>query len=268
MSTRAFDTVDQFFQFVAAYEADYVTPDGRLVIDDPNIRQKLVAALDAYTAIYRKGCSRPNSVNWSAVDNNKAFLAQTVVMTPNVTLSIPNALKTERPEDYHENTATLEWPLGPSGKEFSIFGFVASAVVFKGASNIANAEEFVRFLVREGWLAHYLNFSAERYLPALPALLAQPFWLDSSDRHRMAAAMQVASRALMYDYVIASGDWRYDQIRYEENVWAKVIHRRRRRGHRPRAGGRRGDRPDQADPGGVSDLLRRKGGSWTRSRAL
>jgi hypothetical protein len=42
MSAESDDTVDQFFQFVAAYEADYVTRDGRLVIDDPEIRQRLV----------------------------------------------------------------------------------------------------------------------------------------------------------------------------------------------------------------------------------
>jgi multiple sugar transport system substrate-binding protein len=104
-------------------------------------------------------------------------------------------------------------------------GFVSSAVVFKGARNVANAEEFVRFLVREGWLAHYLDFSAERLLPPIPALLEQPFWLDPRDPHRMAAAMQVASRPLMYDYTVASGDWRHDQIRYQENVWGKAIHR-------------------------------------------
>jgi multiple sugar transport system substrate-binding protein len=145
-------------------------------------------------------------------------------MTPNVTLSIPNALKTERPEDYYQNTGTVEWPLGPSGKQFGIVGFVASAVVFKGASNIANAEEFVRFLVQEGWLAHYLDFSAERYLPPLPALLKAPFWLDPSDPHRMAAAMQAASRPLMHDYAVASGNWRYAQI-YQEKVWAKAVRR-------------------------------------------
>jgi hypothetical protein len=34
-------------------------------------------------------------------------------MTVNDTLSIPNALKREHPKDYYENTATIEWPLGP-----------------------------------------------------------------------------------------------------------------------------------------------------------
>ncbi len=48
---------------MAAYEADYVTRDGRLVIDDPEIRQRLIKAMDSYTAIYRKGCTPPDSVS-------------------------------------------------------------------------------------------------------------------------------------------------------------------------------------------------------------
>jgi hypothetical protein len=39
-------------------------------------------------------------VGWTNLDNNSAFLAQTVAMTPNLTLSIPAALKRERPDDY------------------------------------------------------------------------------------------------------------------------------------------------------------------------
>jgi multiple sugar transport system substrate-binding protein len=224
MSADAEDTRQHIQQFMVAYEADWVTPHGRLVIDDPEVRQGLVKALDSYTAIHRKGCTPPGSVAWDNSDNNKRFLAQAVVMTVNQTLSIVNALKHERPEDYYENTATVEWPLGPDGKAFPIGGGFFGAVVFKDGGHVATAKEFVRFLVSEGWLMHYLNFSVERLLPAMPKLLDAPFWLDPSDRHRMAAVMQVASRPMQYDYATVSGDWRYDQI-VQEDVWAKAVHR-------------------------------------------
>jgi multiple sugar transport system substrate-binding protein len=113
------ETDVQFMQFVDAYGAEYVTRDGRLVIDDPEVRQKLIRAIDSYTAIYRKGCTPPGSLSWDNGGNNQEFLAQTVVMTPNETLSIPNALKHERPDDYVKNVATIEWPLGPDGEAFS-----------------------------------------------------------------------------------------------------------------------------------------------------
>ena len=224
MSAEARDTTDQFFQFVLAYDADYVTRAGELVIDDPEIRRRLVEAIDSYTGVYRRGCTPPNSVAWDDGGNNQAFLTQTAVVTTNLSLSIPNALKVERPDDYYKNTATIEWPFGPSGETFSIRGLIYHAVVFKDGGNPVTAMEFVRFLVAEGWLAHYLDFSGERMLPSMPALLEQPFWLDPSDRHHMAVVMQAESRPLAHDYTAVSGDVGHDQIS-NERVWAKAIHR-------------------------------------------
>jgi multiple sugar transport system substrate-binding protein len=222
MSGEPADTTEEFFQFLAAYDADYVSRDGRLVIDDPEVRRRLIEAIDAYTAVYRKGCTPPGSITWdSDYDNNEQFVAQAIVMTLNLTLSIPNALKRERPDDYYENTATIEWPLGPDGEAFPIRGTFQGAVVFKDGRNVEAAKEFVRFLVAEGGLAHYLDFAGERMLPAMPKLLDSPFWLDPSDRHRMAAVMQIASRPMAY---CAACDWRNDLV-WEELTWAKAIHR-------------------------------------------
>jgi multiple sugar transport system substrate-binding protein len=224
MSAQSTDEDLQFSQFRRAYDADYVTRDGRLVIDDPEMRQRLVKAIGSYANVYRKGCTPPDAVAWGDYDNNKAFLAQRVVMTTNSSLSIPNALKRERSDDYYKNAVTIEWPLGPHGEAFPIAGNVVPAVVFKGGSNVTTAKEFVRFLVAEGWLAHYLDFSAERFLPAMPALLNQPFWLDPTDPHRMASVMQVGARSLAHNYAAASGDWRH-QIVNGELVWPTAIHR-------------------------------------------
>jgi multiple sugar transport system substrate-binding protein len=224
MSVEAADTQFQFRQFVAAYDADYVTRDAELVIDDPDVRQRLVKAIDSYTTIYRKACTPPDSITWADISNNEQFHAQAVIMTPNNTLSIVNALKHERPEDYYKNTATIEWPLGPGGEAFPIRGGFQAAAVFKDGGNVETAKEFVRFLVAEGWLAHYLNFSGERMLPSMQKLLDQPFWLDPSDPHRMAAVMQVSSRGPNYDYTVALGDWRHDAV-WQEYTWGKAIHR-------------------------------------------
>jgi multiple sugar transport system substrate-binding protein len=225
MSVEAGDTTFQFFQFIYAYDADYVTRDGKLVIDDPEIRRRLIKAIDSYTAVYREGCTPPDSVNWDDRGNNRAFLDQTVAMTTNNSLSIPNALKHERPKDYYENSATIEWPVGSDGKAFPIQSVFFAGVVFRDGRNVAAAKEFVRFLVAEGWLAHYLDFAGERMLPPMPKLLDAPFWLDPSDPHRMAAVMQIASRPTQYDYAVVSGDWRYDLVWSKSRVWATAIHR-------------------------------------------
>jgi multiple sugar transport system substrate-binding protein len=224
MSVDSIDTVNGLNQFMDAYEADYVTRDGRLVIDDPEVRRKLIRAIDSYSQIYRKGCTPPDSVTWDGYGNNKQFLAQTIVMTPNQTLSTVNALKRERPDDYYKNAVTVDWPDGAHGQPLVIETFVNRAAVFRGGGHLAIAKEFVRFLVGEGWLAHYLDFSGERMLPSLPGLLDQPFWLDPSDPHRMAAVMQAASRPPVHSYTAASSDLRHDRI-MNERIWAKAIHR-------------------------------------------
>jgi multiple sugar transport system substrate-binding protein len=214
----------QFMQFVAAYDADYVTRDGKLVIDEPEVRRRLVRVMEGYAAIYREGCTPPDSVSWSNSSNNEAFHTQRVVITPNQTLSIVNALKLDRAQDYRENTATIEWPLGLGGAPFPIQSSTHPAMVFKDGANVAAAKQFVRFLVAEGWLMHYLNFSGERLLPSIPALLDQPFWLDVTDRHRMVAAMQAASRPVSYNYAAVSGNPGHDVVA-QEAVWLKGVHR-------------------------------------------
>jgi multiple sugar transport system substrate-binding protein len=111
MSAAAIDDTDnQFTQFQLAYKASWLSQDRRIQVDDPAVREGIDRAMRAYTEIWRKGCTPPESVNWTNIDNNKAFLAQTVVMTPNPSLSIPAALKRERPDDYYRT------PLPSSGR--------------------------------------------------------------------------------------------------------------------------------------------------------
>jgi multiple sugar transport system substrate-binding protein len=222
MAAASVDTQTGIWQFIHAYDAEYVTREGRLLIDDPEVRRRLIQTVDSYTQVYRKGCTPPDSVTWDGRGNNKAFLAQAVVMTPNQSLSIPNALKETRPEDYYENAVTIDWPAGPSGQPLVIETFVNRAAVFKDGEHVATAKEFVRFLVGEGWLAHYLDFAGERILPPMPKLLDAPFWLDPGDPHRMRSAMQLLTQPRSYDYVAVSGDWRHTS---RGIVWAEAVQR-------------------------------------------
>ena len=260
MSAAATDTEDAYVQFQPAYEAPWADADGRLQIDDPAVRAGMVKALDAYIAIWRRGCTPPNSVDWANIDNNKAFLAQTVVMmTSNVSLSLPNALRVISPDDYQLNAATIDWPNNANRQPLVLLGFVPRGVVIKAGRNTAIAQDFVRFLVEDGWLAHWLTFAGDRYLPPMRKLVEQPFWLDPSDTHRMRAAMQRTSTDPHLTNVgVRDDEWRSSRV-YEENVWGKAIHRVVANSISPRAGGRRGDRPDQTGPERVAEAHQRCG---------
>jgi multiple sugar transport system substrate-binding protein len=58
----------------------------------------------------------------------------------------------------------------------------------------------------------------------MPELLDHPFWTDSGDPHRMAAAMQVKMRPTAHNYAVASGNWRHDLVE-QEYLWQKAVHR-------------------------------------------
>ena len=99
-------------------------------------------------------------------------------------------------------------------------------MVFKDGGNAATAKEFVRFLVAEGWLAHYLDFSGERMLPPMPKLLD-------------AAVLARPERPAPHGRGDAGPDARPLQLRLRrglgrlavttrsssENVWGKAVHR-------------------------------------------
>jgi multiple sugar transport system substrate-binding protein len=221
----ALDTQDQLTQFQLAYEAYWFGPDGRLRVDDPEAREGMIRALSDYAAIWRKGCTPPESTSWANIDNNEAFLAQTVVMTPNETLSIPGALRTMRPEDYYKNAATIDWPDAANGQPLVIDGSIGRGVVFKAGRNPALADDFVRFLIEEGWLAHWLDFAGDRFLPPMRKLVEQPFWLDPTDPHRMRAAIQTLTRPHQITNAgVRDNEWRSSRV-LQENVWGKAVHR-------------------------------------------
>jgi multiple sugar transport system substrate-binding protein len=225
MSAQAsLDTQDQLFQFQLAYEAPWVGRDGVLRVDEATVRGGLVQAMTSYTAAWRKGCIPPDAVSWDNYANNRSFLDQRVVMTLNTTLSIPGELRTVRPDDYHRNAATIDWPSGPNGRPLVIDGGVLRAVVFRAGGNPALAGEFVRFLAEEGWLAHWLTFAGDRLLPPMRKLVEQPFWLDATDPHRMRSAIQVLTQPHLTDVRVRDNEWRSSRV-YEENVWGRAVHR-------------------------------------------
>jgi multiple sugar transport system substrate-binding protein len=226
MSAASVDTEIGFRQFVDAYEADYVTRDGRLVIDEPTVRAKLIQALASYTNIFHKGCTPTTSAKWDNRGNNEAFIKQEVVMTVNNSMSIPNTIRTMRPDDYYKNTITLGWPANVYGRPLAIFYGLNRAAVFKEGGHREAAEDFVRFLVGEGWLTRWFDFTADRWQPTMPALLEQPFWLDPGDPHRMAAAMQFLTQPRDYweAYGAISGNWRHQNV-YRDRVWPTAVQR-------------------------------------------
>jgi hypothetical protein len=67
-------------------------------------------------------------------------------MTPNGSLSIPAALKRERPDDYYRNAAPIDWPNGVDGQTLVI----EVSRIAPWPSRLAGRRRLRHFLAGEG----------------------------------------------------------------------------------------------------------------------
>jgi hypothetical protein len=79
------------------------------------------------------------------------------------------------PSGLGENAVTLEWPTGAYGQPLAIWTGFTEAAVFRSGGHEEVAEAFVRFLVGNGWLEHWLDFAGDR---------ARQQWPGERWRHR------------------------------------------------------------------------------------
>src|ERR1700733_11047420 len=157
-STHSFQS---FYTFMDAYNVKLVDDDGKLLVDDPKVREGLIGALRDYTDTYLKGCTPPSSTTWKDPDNNVAFHNRTTVMTHNFTISIAakwyedsqnQALTPEQraagKKAYEELILTTGFPKKPDGTTMKYRAAIKVGVIFTDSKNKARAKEFVSFSLR------------------------------------------------------------------------------------------------------------------------
>jgi multiple sugar transport system substrate-binding protein len=229
------DSSDSFFSFLTfadAYNVKMVNDAGKLLVDDPAVRQGLIGALTDYTAVYTKGCSPPSSTSWKDPDNNVAFHNKTTVLTHNATISIAakwlddmnnttltEAQRATAKKNYTELIATAGFPSKPDGSKMVYRAAVKTGVIFKDAKNKATAKKFVAFILDEANLTPYVEGSLGRWFPVTKQAQQSPFW--KSDPHRLAVYNQFMSGTVPFEF---TKNYKFTVLN-NENVWAKAANR-------------------------------------------
>ncbi len=242
-STRAFgtgfpmgvDSSDSFFSFLTfmdAYNVKLVSDSGKLLVDDPKVREGLINAVTDYTSVYSKGCTPPSATSWKDPDNNVAFHNKTIAMTHNATISIAakwlddsnNATLTEAQratakKNYTELIATAGFPNKPDGTKMTYRTAVKVGVIFKESKNKVAAKQFVSFMLDEANLTPYVEGSQGRWFPVTKAAQQSPFW--KSDPHRTVVYNQYMAGTTSFEF---TKNYKFTVLN-NENVWAKAMNR-------------------------------------------
>lgn len=232
MGVDSSDSFYSFLTFMDAHNVKLVSDSGKLLVDDPDVRKGLIAAMTDYTNIYAKGCTPPSATSWKDPDNNVAFHNKTTVMTHNATISIAakwlddmnNAALTEAQraqarKNYTELIKTAGFPNKPDGSKMTYRAAIKTGVIFKDAKNKARAKEFVSFLMQEENLMPYVEGSLGRWFPVTKAGQQSKFWQD--DPHRKAVYNQFMAGTNTFEF---TKNFRFTQLN-NENVWAKAMNR-------------------------------------------
>ncbi len=232
MGVDSSDSFYSFLTFMDAYNVKLVNDSGKLLVDDPTVRQGLISALSDYTAVYGKGCTPPSSTSWKDPDNNVAFHNKTIVMTHNATISIAakwlddmnNTALTEAQRataktNYTEKIATAGFPNKPDGSKMVYRAAVKTGVIFKEAKNKAAAKKFVAFMLDEANLTPYVEGSLGRWFPVTKNAQQSAFW--KGDAHRLAVYNQFMNGTTPFEF---TKNYKFTVLN-NENVWAKAMNR-------------------------------------------
>lgn len=229
------DSSDSFYSFLTfmdAYNVKLVNDSGKLLVDDPAVRQGLINALSDYTSVYSKGCAPPSATSWKDPDNNVAFHNKTTVMTHNATISIAakwlddmnnatltDAQRATAKKNYTELIATAGFPNKPDGSKMVYRAAVKTGVIFKDAKNKAAAKQFVSFLLDESNLTPYVEGSLGRWFPVTKTAQQSPFW--KADAHRQSVYNQFMNGTVTFEF---TKNYKFTVLN-NENVWAKAANR-------------------------------------------
>ena len=232
MGVDATDSFFSFLTFMDAYNIKLVNDSGKLLVDDPDVRKGLIAAVSDYTAVYGKGCTPPSSTSWKDPDNNVAFHNRTTVMTHNATISIAakwlddmnnsaltDAQRATAKKNYTELVKTAGFPNKPDGSKMTYRAAIKTGVIFKDSKNKARAKEFLTFILQEENLTPYVEGSLGRWFPVTKTGQQSKFWKE--DVHRKAVYDQFMAGTSTFEF---TKNFRFTQLN-NENVWAKAMNR-------------------------------------------
>jgi multiple sugar transport system substrate-binding protein len=234
-TTNGGDPNNVFNYFLLAYGGqNIVTKDGKLHLDDPQVREAAIKALTYPATAYKEGFVPPGAINWNDADDNNAFHAKQIVMDLDGTISTEVAVLSQGKKSDYDDIVTMGLALSNDGKPVPSQAGPVCGLIPKGAKNVTVAKEFLKFLIQPTVCNEYLKTGLARRVPAMPSIVkGDPWWLDPADPHRVAYVKQALGPSVPNFWVYNPA---YAQVQNEHvfpNGWIDIM----KEGMTPQAAG-------------------------------
>ena len=156
VTTNGNDPNSFFNYMLAAYGGrNLVDTNGRPHLDDPQVKEAIIKALEFPTQAYKEGFVPPSAINWNDADDNNALHSKTIVMDLDGTISSEVAI-IKKKEDYDDLT-TMGLAQSNDGKEIPAVVTSFGGLIPKGAKNVEVAKDFLKYLIQPEVLNQYLK---------------------------------------------------------------------------------------------------------------
>jgi multiple sugar transport system substrate-binding protein len=190
VTTNGVDPNNVFNYFVIAYGGqDLVTKDGKLHLDDPQVKEAVIKAMTYPTTAYKEGFVPPGAINWNDADDNNAFHAKQIVMDLDGTISTEVAVLSQGKKDDYDDIVTMGLALSNDGQPVPSQAGNGTLLIPNGAKNVAVAKDFLKFIIQPKVNNERLKTGLGRNIPCMPSIVkTDHWWFD--DPHRAAYTTQ------------------------------------------------------------------------------
>lgn len=214
------DTHYLFEQILEAYDISILDENGNLKLDS-QVRQGIRDRLAWYADLYQQGFIPPDAVEWTNTDNNRSLLNQSVLMTPNGSLSIPATIRQDK-ETYRDRLGMVGFPVKPNGLPMRYLIFIRQAIMFQDSPHQSLAKDFLRYLIQPQISLQYLKATGSRNQPVQNSVWLDPYWKNTQDPYLAAIAKILTGEHTRLCYIVDNPA--YSQV-LAENVWGKALNK-------------------------------------------
>jgi multiple sugar transport system substrate-binding protein len=157
-----------------------ITPDGKLHVDDPQIREAAIKSVEFMTNLYKEGVVPPEALSWNDADDNNGYHEKLFMMDFDGTLSTELAMINDK-KAFYEEMKTIAPKLKNDGTPMKTQINAGGGFIPKGAKNSEVSKDFMKYFMQPKVMNDNLKGGLGRWVPAIPQAVKDDaaFWLKS-----------------------------------------------------------------------------------------